>query len=62
MFGSDNHCWQQKLFQVEHLPWDYGVVCPQEQQKIEALFQPISMAEIIAVAQVDHDEPGKMSS
>ena len=66
MNQNNHNVWiQQTLlaaetFGVEHLPWDYGVEFHQEGQKIDMLFQPIPMANIMASVQAVHDEPGKM--
>ena len=50
------------MFQVEHLPWDYGVEFHQERQKIEVVFQQRPMADIMPSVQVVHDEPDIMPS
>ena len=67
--NQNNHnvwIWQPllaaEILWVEYLPRDYGVEFHQEGQKIEAVFQPIPMVDIMASVQVVHDEPGKMPS
>ena len=42
---------------VEHLPWDYGVEYHQQGKSAEVAFQPLPLADIMAIVKVVHDEP-----
>ena len=56
--------WQPLLaadfFGVEHFPWDYGVKLHQEGDNIEVAFQPLLLADIMALVKVVHNEPDQM--
>ena len=51
-----------RIFWVQHIPWDYGVELHEEGDKMQAAFQPLPLADIMALVKVVHDEPGKASS
>ena len=51
-----------EIFQVEHLPWYYGVELCQEENNKEVAFQPLPLTDIMASMKVVQDEPGQESS
>ena len=57
MSGSGSHYWQQEIYVVEHLPWDYEVELHQQGKNIEVAFQPLPLADIVVTVKVVQDEP-----
>ena len=69
MINQNNHdVWIQQpllaaeIFWVQHIPWDYGVELHQEGNKIEVAFQPLPLADIMALVKAVHDEPDQLPS
>ena len=69
LMNQNNHniwIWQPiltaEIYEVEHLPWDYGVEFQNHGDNIEVAFQPIPMADIMAAVKLVHDEPGTKPS
>ena len=69
MINHNNHnvwAWELLLaaefFWVQHIPLGYGVELHQEGDKIEVVFQPFPMADIMASVKAIHNEPEKVPS
>ena len=50
------------IYWVQHIPWDYWVELHQKRDKIEVAFQPLLLADIMALVKVVHDEPDQVPS
>ena len=64
LMNQNNHniwIWQPllaaEIYAVEHLPWDYGVEFQHHVDSVEVAFQPILLADIMAIVKSVHDEP-----
>ena len=51
-----------QIYEVEHLPWDYGVEFQHQGDNIEVAFQPIPPDDIMATVKSVHNEPSTKPS